>query len=205
MKTDIQQSARNYTRSGKSERSRLGKTICRRFKPEQSILRSEPDDTLDVLAVYRTPKKTYAGFTLIELLITMAIMAILAAIAIPAYRNYMQGSKNNVAISDIKTISTSLVIYQFENRRFPSSLTELEGVNLIDPWGHSYQYLNIDDDHPSKGKMRKDRFLVPINSDYDLYSMGADGKSVSPLTSKLSQDDIVRANNGGYLGLGSNY
>ncbi len=47
--------------------------------------------------------------------------------------------------------------------------------------------------------------MVPVNTDYDLYSMGKDGKSTSPFTAKASQDDIVRANNGGFLGLVSDY
>lgn len=36
----------------------------------------------------------------------------------------------------------------------------------------------------SIGGARKDRFLVPINSDFDLYSMGKDGQSVGPLTAR---------------------
>ena len=55
------------------------------------------------------------------------------------------------------------------------------------------------------GQARKDRFLVPINSDYDLYSMGPDGGSVPPLTAALSRDDIIRANNGDYFGLASGF
>jgi general secretion pathway protein G len=55
------------------------------------------------------------------------------------------------------------------------------------------------------GKARKDKFLVPINSDYDLYSDGQDGQSASPLTAKASQDDIVRAANGSYVGLASQF
>ena len=50
------------------------------------------------------------------------------------------------------------------------------------------------------GQARKDRFLVPLNSDYDLYSMGPDGKSSSPITAKPSQDDIIRAADGSYVG-----
>ena len=50
-----------------------------------------------------------------------------------------------------------------------------------------------------------DHQLHPINCDYDLYSVGKDGKSEAPLTAKVSQDDIIRANNGGYVGLVSNY
>jgi general secretion pathway protein G len=61
------------------------------------------------------------------------------------------------------------------------------------------------DDKSKKGKPRKDHQLHPINCDYDLYSMGKDGKTTAPLTAKISQDDIIRANNGGYVGLVSNY
>ena len=50
-----------------------------------------------------------------------------------------------------------------------------------------------------------DLSLHPINTDFDLCSVGKDGKSAAPLTAKISQDDIIRANNGGYVGLASNY
>ena len=55
------------------------------------------------------------------------------------------------------------------------------------------------------GKARKDHFLHPINTDFDLYSMGPDGKSTAPLTAKISQDDIIRANDGGFVGLAAHY
>jgi len=55
------------------------------------------------------------------------------------------------------------------------------------------------------GQARKDRFLVPLNSDYDLYSAGKDGESRPPLSAQMSQDDIVRANDGAYIGLASQY
>jgi general secretion pathway protein G len=50
-------------------------------------------------------------------------------------------------------------------------------------------------------KPRKDRWLKPINSDYDLYSMGRDGESKPNLSAKASRDDIVRANDGEFVGL----
>lgn len=50
------------------------------------------------------------------------------------------------------------------------------------------------------GKKRKDKSLYPLNTDYDLYSMGPDGKSQTPLTAKASRNDIVRAKNGAFIG-----
>ncbi len=57
----------------------------------------------------------------------------------------------------------------------------------------------------SRGRPRKDRFLHPINSDYDLYSMGKDGESVEPLTARKSHDDIIRANDGSFVGLAAEF
>jgi general secretion pathway protein G len=68
-----------------------------------------------------------------------------------------------------------------------------------------YYYLNIAAAGPGKGAFRKDGKLNPLNSDFDLYSAGADGVSMGPLSAKASRDDIVRANNGAFIGLGEDY
>jgi general secretion pathway protein G len=57
----------------------------------------------------------------------------------------------------------------------------------------------------SRSALRKDRNLVPINTDFDLYSMGPDGASAAPLTAAASQDDVVRANNGSFIGQAKDY
>jgi len=91
-----------------------------------------------------------------------------------------------------------------DNGRFPDSLEEIYGEVSLDAWGNPYQYLNHDK-AKGKGKLRKDKNLVPINSDYDLYSMGPDGKTASPLTASMSKDDIIRARNGLYVGVAEDY
>ena len=54
-------------------------------------------------------------------------------------------------------------------------------------------------------KPRKDRFLVPLNTYYDLYSKGKDGDTDEDLQADKSRDDIIRANDGGYIGLAYKY
>ena len=47
---------------------------------------------------------THQGFTLIELMITIAIIAILAAVALPMYNGYIDTSRQGVLVSNISTI-----------------------------------------------------------------------------------------------------
>jgi general secretion pathway protein G len=134
----------------------------------------------------------------------LAIVGVLSAIAIPLYGGFIEKAKIVRAISEIATISKYIAAYNADNNKYPESLDEVISGAFSDPWGAPYQYLNIQT-AKGKGKMRKDKFLVPINTDYDLYSMGPDGKSTTPLTSKAGRDDIIRANDGGYIGLASDF
>lgn len=66
-------------------------------------------------------KKRQSGFTLIELLIVVAIIAILAAIAIPNFLAAQTRSKTSVAMKDMQTLATALESYQVDNTAYPRS------------------------------------------------------------------------------------
>lgn len=52
---------------------------------------------------------------------------------------------------------------------------------------------------------RRDRYLFPLNTDYDLFSLGPDVSTAVSLGDKLGHDDVIRARNGGYFGVASEY
>jgi general secretion pathway protein G len=151
-------------------------------------------------------KEPDRGFTLIELIVALGILATLTTLAIPTFINYMDKSRNIQAISVIHGLEKDIELFEYKDGSFPDSLTEIGQGNLLDPWGHPYQYLNFATAGKSgEKKIRKDKSLHPLNSYYDLYSMGKDGNSKTPLTAKDSRDDIIRANDGEYVGLASDY
>lgn len=154
-------------------------------------------------------RRRNAGLTAIELLLVLAIGAILLGIALPAYEEHQRKIQGAIARAGIMEISNSIDTYFSDNFSLPASLDDINMEDKLDPWGNVYQYLRIaappGEEVKGKGKLRKDKNLVPINTDYDLYSMGPDGRSVGPLTAKHSRDDIIRANNGAYLGVAENY
>jgi len=152
-------------------------------------------------------KKRCRAFTLIELLMLVAIIGTLMALAIPNVFTMIHKTRIKAACADIKLISKKLDDHLIDNGYLPVEFSIFTGIRLTDPWGNPYQYMIIlgKDKNDIKGKWRKDRFLVPLNYDFDLYSMGKDGKSRAPLTAATSHDDVIRANNGDYVGIASKY
>jgi general secretion pathway protein G len=147
---------------------------------------------------------TPQGFTIVELLVTVAIILTISAIATPRFLSAIDQAKVARAVGDIRTIGTGIQGYQIVKGQYPATLAEVGYGTNLDPWGQAYQYLNFASVN-GKGAMRKDRFLVPINTFFDLYSMGKDGDSIAPLTAKVSQDDVIWANDGNFVGLASDY
>ena len=68
-----------------------------------------------------------AGFTMIELMITVAIVAILAAIAYPSYRNYVIRGQLVEATNNLSALRANMERYFQDNRTY----VDLNGTNGI--------------------------------------------------------------------------
>jgi general secretion pathway protein G len=138
----------------------------------------------------------------------VTIIGILVTLGLPSFSQAIDQARIAKAIGDLKAMAVELETAD----NLPATLAGIGRGGRLDPWGRPYVYAPFPPPKGTgKGKgppppgARKDRFLVPINSRYDLYSVGKDGGSVAPLTAKASRDDVIVANDGGYVGLAKNY
>lgn len=131
------------------------------------------------LSWFAWSRRRQRGFTLVELLVVLVILGFLAALAAPRVTKYLGSAKVDTATIQIERLSSVLDLYLLEVGNYPSddqgllALVEAPpGVErwngpylkkgataLADPWGNPYVY----------------RFPGE-HGDYDLYSLGADGK-----------------------------
>ncbi len=139
-------------------------------------------------------------------MVVLVVAALLVSIAVPAYDQYVDRARESKAVADIAMINMEINKFLLRNNTvYPDSLNEL-GVDIpLDPWDQPYVYFNVESAGPGNGQFRKDGNLNPINTDFDLYSLGEDGRSAGPLNAKHSRDDIVRANNGAFIGKAEDY
>ena len=70
------------------------------------------------------------GFTLIELMIVVAIVGILAAIALPAYQDYVIRSKMSEAVAALAACKTSVQEYASTKSVFPAT-TSASGCSTV--------------------------------------------------------------------------
>jgi general secretion pathway protein G len=144
-----------------------------------------------------------AGFTLIEVLLALVILAVLVAIALPSYKQYRDRAMIAQAVNDIAAMNLQLRDYLTQNHVAAPDLSAIGAAGKLDPWGRAYVYVDLA--VAGVGGARKDKNLVPINTDFDLYSKGKDGASSLPLTAASSRDDVILANDGKFIGLASDY
>lgn len=157
------------------------------------------------LAVNCRQRRTFRGsrgFSLIELLIVLGLITTIMALAIPRLISALDDARMTRAVGEIHSIEVNIAIFQAtSNGNLPNDLSQIEATSLVDPWGHPYQYFNQASGTGNGGILRQDLFLVSLNEDYDLYSLGKDGQTAAIIGTSVSQDDIIRAASGSYTGI----
>ena len=163
-------------------------------------------------------RRSVAGFTLIEIMVVLVIIGVLAALIAPNVLNRAADARVTAARTDVNNLMQALKLYKLDNQRYPSAEQGLEalvrkpsaGPNAPnwkpyldklppDPWGRAYQYFNLETER-GNGQARQRKNLKPLNTDYDLYSIGRDGETSKVVSDDTALDDVVRGLNGRFTG-----
>lgn len=139
------------------------------------------------------------GFTFIELVIVLAIAGIVIAFSVPVVGRYVERSRVAEATTVIATMSDTIRRHGARQGALPDGLADVGLAGKLDPWGFPYEYFNLIA-AKGNGQARRDKKLAPLNSDFDLYSVGRDGLTASSLGNSKSRDDVVRARDGRFIG-----
>lgn len=142
------------------------------------------------------------GFTLTETLVAAALLAVGADAAMAGLSGQLERARIEQARREITQIHRSIETYRARHHELPGSLTDLGSSAPLDPWGHSYEYVNFDTSG-TVGQRTYDG--LPINSEYDLYSRGPDGRSNPNLETETAHDDIVLARDGSFVGSAADF
>ena len=138
------------------------------------------------------------GFTLVEIILILTIVGVLAAMTWPMLNRYVDRARVREATVQLGELSRAVREWDRTNGFLPATLAAA-GLERTDPWGNSYRYFNLRT-ASGNGQARKDKKLAPLNSDFDLYSVGKDGVTQENLGHASSRDDIVRARDGAFIG-----
>ena len=86
------------------------------------------------------------GFTLVELMIAVAIISILAALAVPTYRDYTIRAKISEAINMAASAKVSIAEFYISEGRLPNTLKEAGLEDISTRYIASLAYGTTDDD-----------------------------------------------------------
>lgn len=85
-----------------------------------------------------TSVKNNKGFTLVEILIVVAIVGVLAAIAIPSYRYFLETARRTSSIAALDTLRSEMEGYAADQGSYPSNIpdftdfTDQNGEPILD-------------------------------------------------------------------------
>jgi len=138
------------------------------------------------------------------MIVVVAILVALVLITLPTFEKVKNSARQARAMGEIRGIEKAIGAYAIDHDgKPPNQLEDLNYIDLVvknDPWGRRYEYHRIVDVGPGRwGTIER------LNSDYDLYSVGADGQTEPDVNTSVdvltNADDIVRAGDGEYVGM----
>ena len=71
------------------------------------------------------------GFTMVELMIVVVIIAVLAAIALPSYRQYVLRANRTEATRYLSDIAARQERYYYSNNHYTSTLADLSAGSIV--------------------------------------------------------------------------
>lgn len=100
---------------------------------------------------------------------------------------------NAMSVTEARAVAQNL----FSSIGRTPTAAELEAlIETLTSIGHFDLFTNV----AVESTRRRDQYMFPLNTDYDLFSLGPNGRTAVSLGEEVAQDDVIRANNGGYYG-----
>lgn len=148
------------------------------------------------------------GFTLIELMITLTIIAIVAAIAIPSYRQFVRLNAEEQARTRMMSIATDLASWRGRRLSYAGFVPRNQALNCT-PADREFFYSNECDDSLKAGQIyvplgstsANYRYLITLRDAIPIDQKNAQGKPVldgrgNPIKSTVALNDAQAAGRG---------